>query len=181
MSKRDRGFTLIELLAAMAILALVSLMAVQGLGGVLMQRDVVTRVDRRAAELARALALLRHDLEAAAPVALDPERPGDAARPAIMVRNDGFTMMRAGLATLPGAAPGAFGAVAWTLDPAGTLTRTTAGADVPMPVLRDVQALSLAALQGDLPSAEDPTTLPAGFALTLQHARFGTIRLVVAR
>ncbi len=52
-TQRIAGFTLIELLAAMAILAVVSLMAVQSLSGALMQRTVMTGVDHSAEDLAR--------------------------------------------------------------------------------------------------------------------------------
>jgi len=63
-TKGDRGLTLIELLAAMAILAVVSLMAVQTITGALFQREILERADAQGAQFVRALALLRRDLEA---------------------------------------------------------------------------------------------------------------------
>ena len=51
MKRSEQGFTLIELLVAMAILALVSVMAVQSISGALFQRRVMTRVDDDATQL----------------------------------------------------------------------------------------------------------------------------------
>jgi len=186
MKRHTRGFTLIELLVAMAILAVVSLMAVQSLSGALFQRDILTRIDDDATELARALALLRHDLEAVAPV---PRLDDDGAQlPSIAAASGGVSLMRAGLGALPGAPSGGFGRVDWELDAAGALTRqVTSDASVePNPsarvtIMTGVSALRLAALRGSLPAAETPTELPPGFELILTHQRHGTIRIAVAR
>lgn len=180
----QRGFTLIELLAAMAILAVVSLMAVQSLSGALFQRDVMTRVDQNAEELARALALLRHDLEAVAPL-VQRDDAGQA-QPAILVRSTGFSVMRAGISALPGAVSDGFGRVDWELSPQGTLSRRLTpnlGAEVSplIPILSDVSSLSLEALAGTMPTAEEPTLLPSGFSLRLTHAQYGDLHLVIAR
>lgn len=186
MRGRTAGFTLIELLAAMAILAVVSLMAVQSLSGALFQRDILARVDDEAAELARALALLRHDLESVAPV---PRRdPDGRLLPAVTAGAQGFSLMRAEGAALPGEITGGFGRVDWVLDAQGRLGRravanpSVVAAPGPLvPVLTDVTALSLVAVNGTMPVETAPTVLPGGFELTLTHGRHGTIRLVVAR
>jgi general secretion pathway protein J len=186
MRGRAAGFTLIELLAAMAILAVVSLMAVQALNGALFQRDILVRVDDEAAELARALALLRHDLEAVAPV----PRTGDdgGVLPAVGTGPQGFSLMRAGIASLPGRESGGFGRVDWVLDGRGVLARrmvpNPAQVAEPGPlvaVLTEVSAITLAPLGGTLPDDERPAVLPDGFEVIVTHARHGVIRLVMAR
>lgn len=178
MSRRDRGLTLIELLAAMAILALVSLMAVQTLSGALFQRDILNRTDVQAGDLSLALALLRRDLEAAAPVSLGLD--DDLPLPAIAADNGGISLIRTGL----GPAPGAFGRVDWRLDAGGVLARrvTIGGVESPwVPVLADLRDLRLGAMAGTMPDESDPLGLPAGFELNFVHAHHGAIRLVVAR
>ncbi|WP_323035468.1 PulJ/GspJ family protein [Pararhodobacter sp.] len=184
MTRRNRGFTLIELLVAMAILAVVSLMAVQSLSGALFQREVMTRVDQTAADLARVLALLRHDLEAAAPLAQ--RDAAGLALPAITVQRNGFSLMRSGVAPMPGGEGGGFGRVDWALAADGTLSRRltpdTARDEAPrVALLTQVSNLSLEALGGAMPTADDPTLLPRGFAVTVTHAQHGALRLVVAR
>ncbi|MCB1396381.1 MAG: prepilin-type N-terminal cleavage/methylation domain-containing protein [Rhodobacter sp.] len=181
MTRRDRGFTLIELLAGMAILAVVSIMAVQALSGALFQRDVLTRSDDDAAGMVRALALLRHDLEAVVPVPLG-EEDGEPT-PVIEAGPQGFTLVRAGIGP-----QGTFGRVAWRLSASGVLTRQVwpdpQGAGDPgraVTVLEGVSALSLTARGGEMPGEADPLTLPPGFELVLDQTRLGSLRLVVAR
>jgi general secretion pathway protein J len=83
-----RGLTLIELVVAMAVFALVAVMGLQSLSGSLRLRDVlVTRADA-AADLARAVTLLRNDFSAAAPMAF--YGPDEApARSALRADDDG--------------------------------------------------------------------------------------------
>jgi len=184
MSRRRQGFTLIELLAAIAILAVVSVMAVQALGGIFMQRDVLTRIDRDAATLARALALLRADLEGAAPVPWIDE--AGEPRPAITMSESGFTLSRAGFGADNGGTR--IGRARWGLEPDGTLWRQVwpdQNTDTPpgprVPVLAQVTELALTPLRGDLPTVQEPASLPPGLAVTLTHRRHGTLRVVVAR
>jgi len=184
--RRNRGFTLIELLAAMAILAVVSVMAVQALSGAVFQRSVLARVDDDAAALARALALLRHDLEAVAPIPRVDET--GARHPAIEATARGLTLVRGGLVALRGELTSGYGVVTWRLAPEGTLSRQIsvdpgleASAAPEAVILTEVLALRLSALQGALPDVQTPDLLPPGFALTLEHARHGTLELVVAR
>jgi general secretion pathway protein J len=177
-TKGDRGLTLIELLAAMAILAVVSLMAVQTITGALFQREILERADAQGAQFVRALALLRRDLEAAVPVPLGIAEEGPL--PVFEATPDGFTLMRAGL----GEGPGTIGRVDWRVSAGGDLSRriTLAGEAGPaVTVLSGVRALRIAPLNGILPNAAEPLTLPGGFELTFEHAGQGSFRLVVAR
>jgi len=181
MTRGDRGVTLIELLAGMAILAVVSIMAVQALSGALFQRDILSRSDDDAAGMVRALALLRHDLEAVVPVPLGED--GGEPTPAIEAGPQGFTLVRAGIGP-----EGAFGRVAWRLSASGELTRQVwpdpqAAGDPGrvVTVLEGVTALNLSARGGEMPGADDPLSLPPGFELVLDQPRLGSLRLVVAR
>ena len=161
-----RGFTLIEVMAAVAILAVVAVMSVQTLGGVMLHRDILLRQDDQAAELLRSLALLRRDFEAAAPLT-------DAgARNGLLGDAQGVTLLRGGLADLPGVAAGVQ-RLRWAVV-GGALTRQL-GADAAVVMLRGVQGFGVSPVQatGD--------TLPPGFEIRLESARFGAIRLVVAR
>ena len=186
MKRSEQGFTLIELLVAMAILALVSVMAVQSLSGALFQRRVMTRVDDDATQLSRALALLRHDLEAIVPLA-QRDGAGDAL-PAVATSTDGFSLMRGGIWALPGEVSDGFARVEWVLETDGSLTRqlrpngaSDDTASPPVVLLDDVSGLTLAPLGGDMPEIEKPDLMPMGFAVNFTHARYGAIRLVVAR
>ncbi|GAB4267545.1 MAG: hypothetical protein Kow0013_17600 [Pararhodobacter sp.] len=182
-TRADRGLTLLELLAALAVLAAVSVMAVQTLGGTLFQRDVLTRLDTEGRGLIRAMALLRHDLEAVIPLTTG---TGEGRVPVLSASRQGMTLARAGVAM--GGAGSGFAIIEWRLDSQGRLTRqvrpdAVTGEDPSpqVPVLDDVRAFALRPRGGAMPDGEDPAFLPAGFELTLEHARFGTLTLVVAR
>ncbi|MBN8292967.1 prepilin-type N-terminal cleavage/methylation domain-containing protein [Rhodobacter sp. NTK016B] len=177
--RKTRGFTLIELLAAMAILAVVSVMAVQALSGVFFQRSVLTRVDDSAAELTRALSLLRQDLEAIVLASND-----DARAQGLRESRGAIGWARGGLAAIPGSDDtGAFGAVEWALDDA-VLTRriNRAGTDAPddaqpVPILTEVTAFEVTALG----TAEASVPVIAqGYEARLETRRWGTQRVVVA-
>ncbi len=175
-----RGFTLIELLVAMAILAVVSVMAVQALGGVFYQRSILTRIDDRDAALIRALSLLRQDLEAAVPA---PE--GDDLVAGIEVGAGRLAWWRGGLAEVPGGPAGGYGAVSWTLE-SGALTRRSQRTDAegrPVQrgavVLQGVTGLSLAPLGAD--EGGDSRDLAPGYEVILDTESWGPLRLVVAR
>ena len=177
-----RGFTLIELLVAMAILAVVSVMAVQALGGVFHQRTILTRIDDRDAALIRALSLLRQDLEAAVPA---PATDGDDLIAGIEVTSDRLSWRRAGFAEVPGGSRGSYGGVSWTLDD-GTLTRLslrTDGDTDPVqqttPMLDGVTGMILTPLGPR--DAEDSHALAPGYEVILDTETWGPLRLVVAR
>ena len=170
---RARGFTLIELLAAMAILAVVSVMAVQMLGGALRQQAVLERIDTGAAPLIRTLALLRQDLEATLP----PPAGTPDLTAGMLLEPDALTLWRGGLADLPGAPSAGVGRVRWAVQD-GALTRALDDA-APRPMLAGVSALALSPLA--VPEGADPAVPAPGYALTLETAGQGALRLVVAR
>lgn len=179
-AQQERGFTLIELLVAVAILALVSIMAVNLLSAGLFQREVLTRHDREARVLARALALLRQDLESAAPIPLENGT-------VFVVREaEGFAFMRGGIHQVPGLSDAAFLPVRWQVTAQGTLTRTL-GSDsdgAGESVLDGVSEIRLMPFGPDTGSADATGALsqmPAGFELTLTQLQHGALRLVVLR
>jgi prepilin-type N-terminal cleavage/methylation domain len=180
-----RGFTLIELLAAMAILAVVSIMAVQALGGVFQQRAVLTRVDDRSAAVIRTLSLLRQDLAAAIPVPASGEVL-DTVTAGINVQPGRLTWFRGGIADLPGDASSGAGAVVWAVE-GDTLVRRlsrdlgAAGNTTSAAMLAGVTALTLVPL--GLPEGEeaDPRMLAPGYEVVIETAVWGPLRLVVAR
>ncbi|WP_370205444.1 PulJ/GspJ family protein [Pararhodobacter marinus] len=174
----NRGFTLIELLAAMAILAVVSVMAVQALSGVFFQRSVLTRVDDEAAELTRALSLLRQDLEAIVIAA-----PEDSRTQALRETRGTIGWARGGLAAIPGDGAGRFGAVEWALD-GEVLTRRVNRADTDPPneagaraVLTGVTAFTITALGTSVASVP---AIASGYEARLETRRWGALRVVVA-
>ncbi|WP_323019335.1 prepilin-type N-terminal cleavage/methylation domain-containing protein [Pararhodobacter sp.] len=176
-----RGFTLIELLAAMAILAVVSIMGVQALGGVFQQRAVLNRVDDRSAALIRTLSALRQDLEAALP----PPMTGDTVTAGIAVEPGRLRWLRGGLADLPGDPSTGAGSVLWSVAEgrlSRQLSRMPQGSGGPARViLEGVTALALVPL--GLPEGDeaDPRLLAPGYEVTLETALWGRLRLVVAR
>lgn len=177
-----RGFTLIELLLAMAILAVISVMAVQALGGVFHQRAILTRTDERNTALVRALSLLRQDLEAAVPAS---GAGSDTMVAGFLVTAAQVSWQRAGFAEVPGGARGSVGGVIWTLV-GGTLTRTVTRAaedggtvQQSAPVLPGVSAITLVPLGAV--DAEDNHALAPGYEATLETENWGRLRLVVAR
>lgn len=184
---KARGFTLIELLAAMAILAVVSVMAVQALGGVFHQRAVLTRVDDRAAALVRTLSLLRQDLEAAVPLPATGALR-DNVRSAIAIEARGMTLLRGGIAELPGVPGSGLAGVQWQLSD-GVLSRglirdivgAASGGAAPdrVPMLEGVTAITLTVL-GEDAEERDERLLAPGYALTLETDAWGAVRLVVA-
>jgi general secretion pathway protein J len=194
--RRDTGLTLIELTAAMAVFALVAVMGVQALNATLRMQDGLTERDSATWAAAEALALLRHDLGALAPMTFG--RPDGTLEPALLSERapDRVALSVAGLAVLPGTRETGAGRVEWRLDPAtGALSRRywrsltprderAAGPEVV--ILDGVEQMSLRRLgangwvedsaAGKLP----PTSLPEAVELRLQTERFGALRVVVA-
>ncbi|MDQ2092211.1 type II secretion system protein GspJ [Marimonas arenosa] len=70
--RNTRGLTLIELVVAMSVFALVAVMGLQGLSGMLRQRDRAATFAEDSAALGRAAGLIRHDLSAMLPVLFYP-------------------------------------------------------------------------------------------------------------
>lgn len=118
---RDTGLSLIELVVAMALFALVSVMGMQTLSGTIRTRDALTTRDTRDQALAITLALLRSDLERAAPLLFfPPDGPPQSA----LYRD--ATEARIGLSiAAPTGAKLPFQRAEWHLDQgAGTLSRS---------------------------------------------------------
>lgn len=173
-----RGFTLIELMAAVAILAVVSLMAVQVLGGAIFQRDALLARDDQGAALAMTLALLRRDVESLAP--LPPSLEARSPEAGVLALPDGgVAFHRAGI-LLPDAAGTRTAEVRWRLRD-GVLIREVAGVEggaaTEQALLEGVRALSLRALA----SEPEPLVPAPGYEVLLETEAFGPIRLVVAR
>lgn len=145
-ARNTRGITLIELVVAMAVFALISVLGLQALSGSLRTREALTQRAEASAELARTLALLRQDLDAALPMSFYP--PG-AARGASAILETGsrFALSRSGVTGPDGRAR--LGRVDWTLEDGrlsrqswATLTPLNPGQQSPaMPVMEGVLAL----------------------------------------
>lgn len=175
MRRGARGLTLMELVVATAIFALVAVMAAQALGTGLIQRRGIDRAAAEAAALARTLALLRQDLEAAVDL---PHLPaaGPRGAPLEALPGGGFALSRAG-------ADGGLARVTWRIDPdRDALVRAAApliGGPMPGPgevLLPGARSLALAA-RGAAPAG----ALPPGFEVRIATRDRGTLRVVVAR
>lgn len=115
-----RGLSLIELVVAMALFSLVAVMGMQTLNGTIRTRDALTGRDDRDRALAVTLALLRTDLDRAAPVLFYP--PDGPPQSALSLDAGGARMGLTVSALAPDAAP--FQRVEWRFDrAAGTLSR----------------------------------------------------------
>lgn len=132
---RDSGLSLLELVVVLAIFSMVAIMGLGALRGALRTQDGLTRVETHTAALARALTLLRADLEAMVPLPFTP--PEGAPEPAFRDLRDAgsLTFSIGGQATLPGQQLAGLSRVIWRFDPAkGRLTRQI------WPVLRPADA-----------------------------------------
>lgn len=197
-ARGPRGFTLVELVAVLAIFSLVAVMGLQAITGGLRVRGTLEAADGDAAAMIRTLALMRHDLSSAVPVAFLPpaggpvpafEAPAGAGRMEVSV---------GGQPGLPGVPSSGLGRVEWRHDAVqGTLSRrawpsiappeaSDAGPEVTL--MAGVQRFEVRVLEigGQWRPAfhrsEDPTLerLPRGVEVTLESARFGPLRVVVA-
>lgn len=118
------GFTLLELVVVLAVFALVAVMSLQAIQGAIRAQGRLTEQSGRNAALAGLLVRMRHDLEAAVPLAF--VAPTGALRAALEVDADGrgFALSLAGQPQLPGDGTTGLHRVHWRYDPAaGTLSR----------------------------------------------------------
>lgn len=146
MKSRERGLSLIELVVAMALFSLVAVLGMQTLNVTLKGRDALSVHDDRARELGVALALLRSDLERAAPVLF--YQLGSAPLSALSSDGPGqFSMSVFAFPTVDGTQSPPFERVWWRLETrSGQLFRrgSTAGAAVvERPILSGVQSLRI--------------------------------------
>ena len=195
--RTDTGLSLLELTAALAIFALVAVMGLQALGmSMRLQRGLEAR-DAQTWELGRALALLRHDLDAAAPLGF--AEPDGGIIPALRFapRQRSFALSLSGQSVLPGTQETGFGRAEWRLDAfTGILYRRywptlspfsdkSAGPEVK--VLSDVQDLTIRALTDEgwqdsygTGDAAPGSALPRAVEVLIVTAGHGDLRIVSA-
>ncbi|WP_417207602.1 type II secretion system protein GspJ [Antarctobacter sp.] len=114
--RRDTGLSLIELVVAMALFALVAVMGMQTLSGTIRSRDVLTARDDRDQSLGVTLALLRSDLDRAAPLLFyPPDSPPQSALHQISEGQFGLSI------AAPAGADAPFQRAEWRLDREGGL------------------------------------------------------------
>ena len=88
--KRTAGFSLLELVAVLSIFALVALIGVQVLQATIRNSERLVEVSDDNADLARTLALLRQDLDAALPMSFT--EPNGANQPSLQTETGGFAL-----------------------------------------------------------------------------------------
>lgn len=196
--RRDAGLSLLELVVVLAIFSMVAIMGLGALRGALRTQDGLTRIETHTADLARALTLLRADLEAMVPLSFTP--PGGRPEPAFQDLGDTGTVTFSigGQAALPDQQLAGLSRVIWRLDPvSGRLTRqlwpvlrpadATAEA-VEVPILDNVRDLEV---RVNLPKAGWITgygqtgpadlPLPRAVEITLTSVPDGPLRVLVVR
>ena len=183
-----------ELVAVLSIFALVALIGVQVLQATIRSSERLSEISDESADLARAVALLRQDLDAALPMVFTD--PNGADRPSLVAAVGEFALTVGGLARLDSNASGQ-GRVRWRFDAgSGQLLRqvwttrhpgSPRSAGAPVAVLDNVRSLELAsyAVQGGWRPgfSADPreiTKLPLGLRVRVDHARFGEIVVTVS-
>lgn len=141
--KRDRGLSLIELVVAMALFALVAVLGTQTLNVTLKSRDALSALDNRARDLNVALALLRGDLERAAPVVIF--QAGAAPKSALASAGVGQVSLSVhALPAIDGGVGTPFERVSWRLDPgSGQLMRRSHSTGAERLVLTGVNSLRI--------------------------------------
>jgi len=195
---QDAGLSLLELVIVMALFALVAVLGLQSLTGTLRLRELLATTERQTADTTVALALLRADLGAAAPLLFhDPD--GQTAS-AVDPGTEGtvLSLSLAGQAVLPGVESGGFTRAIWRNDPArGLLTRqlwpvlfpagdNAAGPEVVM--AEGITGLAIRTYSADRGwvRGRDPSiigatsSLPEGIEVTVTSDRFGPVVLVQA-
>lgn len=197
----ERGLTLLELVAAMAIFALVAVMGLQTLGGMLRARDGIAGASDEAATLARALALLRADLKAAANLRFWPPEAFEPAPPLLdrSAEEGWFALSTEGRAVLPEAQTAGTERVIWRHDRAEErLLRAVwpvmrpaseAALSPETQVLDRVSGLRLRAYAGPeegwvagwgQPDEDTRLRLPRAIEVTLESELYGPIVILVA-
>lgn len=192
MMRKAGGFSLLELIAVLAIFAVVALIGVQVIQASVRSSERLTTLSDETSKLAYALAVLRHDLNAALPRRFTP--PDGGTEPALVSRAGGFSLSVGGLARLDPGATG-FGRVIWRFNRRdGTLLRQvwttlTPGGSAPpeVLVLDGIDAFDLASftLEGGWRDgfAADPrntAALPMGLRIRLTHRRADALETIVS-
>ena len=176
-ARGDRGATLIELVAVMAIFSVIALIAVQLLSSGLRNRAALEGLDDPAARLSAMAAVLRRDMERAAPVV----GPGGAP---VFAVTDGGAVLTLAVSGAPGEALRAPEPVTWVFAPGAGSVQRGAGA----PLLDGVTGWDLRLLDASdrwVPAAEwrgeTPHELPRALELRLEVTGLGPMRLVAGR
>lgn len=197
MKRGSSGFSLLELTVVLLIFALVSTISIQALQVTLRGK---TRLEANAegnADLARALTLMRHDLEAAQPLAFT-ARDG-VERPALVIETGGrgFDLTLGGQPVLSGDgdSPGLH-RVEWRLDPVSRqLTRRVWLSVIPsnsarpgpaVVLLDDIETLQVAVFGQDgewasrwpLNPEDGPDLLPAALRVRFESRRLGQFDII---
>ena len=192
--RRAAGFSLLELVAVLSIFALVALIGVQVLQATIRSSERLSEISDDSADLARAVALLRQDLDAALPMVFTD--PNGADRASLVAAVGEFALTVGGLARLESNGSGQ-GRVRWRFDAgSGQMLRqvwttrqpgSPRSVSAPVTVLDNVRSLELAsyAVQGGWRPgfSADPreiTKLPLGLRVRVDHARFGEIVVTVS-
>lgn len=168
--RRDAGVTLLELVVALALFAMVALIGMQALRLSLRYQEDLARVSQEQSELAFALGLLRHDLEAA--LQLAPERRAG---------KDSLPLLIAGVPALDDPAQTRLEEVIWQYDSAaGHLLRRVP--DEPdQRLLGNISAFDVALLTKDGWERLQPgIETPRAYEVRLTTAQ-GPLRLVVVK
>lgn len=197
-ARAPRGFTLVELVAVLAVFSLVAVMGLQAITGGLRVRGALETADGEAAAMVRTLALLRHDLSSAVPAAFHPAIGGPEPAFDAPAGSGRLAVSIGGQPALPDTPSAGLGRVEWQHDAVGqTLTRRVwpslaprdgfdVGPEVTM--LEGVDRFGVSVLDigtrwrpGFL-DTDDPELdrLPRGVEITLESARYGPLRVVVA-
>jgi general secretion pathway protein J len=176
-ARRDAGVSLLELVAVMAIFSLLALLALQLLTQAITNRDMIAASDARISALSSTLALLRRDLEHAAPQPLD---DGDA--PYLDIFPDGLR-----LATFTSGPDPTIAKVTWRFDPTGNTLERQMGDRNGMVLLEDVSDIQVQYfgpsgwMAGTNWRAIGPADLPRGLQIILTLPDFGEVKVVIAR
>ena len=173
----DRGASLIELTVVVAVFSLVAVIAVQALGGAITSRARIAERSAATAELSATLALLRRDLGAMVPVALD--------GPAFALDAGRLSLVAAGQPDLAGSGRDGLARIVWETGSDGSLTRST-GADR-VTLLGGVSGWEARALDGDGwrssmgGEADAQRRLPRAVEVRLATADLPDLRVLVTR
>ncbi|GEM_PF-3289429 len=174
----ERGFTLIELLIATALFVFVAQMAFNGLTSVVHQNDLMAQQTTQNRALMHTFALLRRDLEAAAPAGFgtSEDRPKS-----FRLIPQGFSVIRGGAQLLPNENRDSFVRVDWFVQDAKLVRRQHGSIPDDQPVLSQVKSLNIVFLTRANNAVPAGDILPEAFEVTVDHGELGLLRVVVTR
>lgn len=189
--RNTHGYSIVELVAAIAILSMTSVIALQAITGALRQRHLLQRTDVEAAMLVRSLSLLRHDLESVVPMTFQP--PNGEVESAVHFSSEErfLALSIGGQPRLPGAQDAGLFRVVWRHDYVGRqLTRQSWPVLDPLDpgvahpevvMLTGVQWIRFQDATGQQTQSLSLTDLPELLEVILSSDRYGELTIVVAR